>query len=100
MSVLIKDMEMPKERAWVDVRIFRDGTAIVTEERARRTNHQAIELQPHGRLIDAYELAIEILKLQKYRFSIEDPEIFVSRRAVMQAISDNPPVIEAEEVTK
>ena len=52
--------------------------------------------EQHGRLIDAYELAIEILKLQKYRFSIEDPEIFVSRKAVMQAISDNPTVIEAE----
>ena len=55
-----------------------------------------IELPPHGRLIDAYELTIEILKLQKYRFSIEDSEIFVSRKAVMQAISDNPTVIEAE----
>ena len=53
-------------------------------------------LPPHGRLIDAYELAIEILKLQKYRFSIEDPEIFVSRKAVMQAIKDEHAIIEAE----
>lgn len=53
MSVIIRGMKMPTEREWVDVRIFRDGTAIVTEERARRTNHQAIELPPHGRLIDA-----------------------------------------------
>ena len=54
----------------------------------------------HGRLIDADELAKEIQSLQKYRFSIEDPEIFVSRKAVMQAISDNPTVIKAEEVTE
>ena len=50
----------------------------------------------HGRLIDADELAKEILTLQKYRFSIEDPEIFVSRKAVIQAIKDEPAIIEAE----
>ena len=90
MSVIIKGMKMPSnchECPVLYVTSICDGSK----------DCPLVELPAqHVRLIDAYELAIEILKLQKYRFSIEDPEIFVSRRAVMQAISDNPTIIEAE----
>ena len=109
MSVLIKGMKMPKncdecpcyyetEGAWRNECEVLGKEYIADDYRPEWC--PLVELPPHGRLIDAYELAIEILKLQKYRFSIEDPEIFVSRKAVMQAISDNPTVIEAEEVSK
>lgn len=97
MSVVIRGMEMPKDRG-VFVCVLPDGTAIIQGDKLVQTS--AVEVEPHGRLIDADELAKEIQSLQKYRFSIEDPEIFVSRRAVMQAISDNPTVIEVEEVSE
>ena len=105
MSVVIRGMKMPKscdecpcyyetEGAWRNECEVLGKEYIADDYRPEWC--PLVELPPHGRLIDAYELAIEILKLQKYRFSIEDPEIFVSRKAVMQAISDNPTVIEAE----
>lgn len=112
MSVMIRGMKMPEDcpvcplAHWNKLDCF-TGCELIKryfdkedmETRGRPSFCPLVELPAqHGRLIDAYELAIEILKLQKYRFSIEDPEIFVSRKAVMQAISDNPTVIEAEEV--
>ena len=107
MSVLIKNMRMPtscSECAFCGYYGKGDHVCDITGKEVvyelslenRLDDCPLVELPPHGRLIDAYELTIEILKLQKYRFSIEDSEIFVSRKAVMQAISDNPTVIEAE----
>ena len=106
MSVVIRGMKMPKscdecpcyyetEGAWRNECEVLGKEYIADDYRPEWC--PLVELPPHGRLIDAYELAIEILKLQKYRFSIEDPEIFVSRRMVMQAIKDKPAIIEAEE---
>lgn len=55
MDVLIKGISMPDEREWIDVRVFRNGTAIVTGERAHREECKAIFLPPHGKLIDVDE---------------------------------------------
>lgn len=110
MSVVIRGMKMPKscdecpcyyetEGAWRNECEVLGKEYIADDYRPEWC--PLIELPAgHGQLIDADELAKEIQTLQKYRFSIEDPEIFVSRRAVMQAISDNPTVIKAEEVSE
>lgn len=103
MSVVIRGMKMPKD--CTECRFAFDGRCFANWGRKSKidvTNYcPLIELHAeHGRLIDVDELAKEIQSLQKYRFSIEDPEIFVSRKAVMQAISDNPTVIEAEGVSE
>lgn len=109
MSILIKNMRIPtscSECAFCGYYGKGDHVCDITGKEVvyelslenRLDDCPLVELPTqHGRLIDADELAKEIQRLQKYRFSIEDPEIFVSRRAVMQAISDNPTVIEAEE---
>lgn len=103
MSVLIKGMKMPESCHQCVAGYGGFCFVCSAEDDGVCPDHGRPEWCPlaelpaqHGRLIDAYELAIEILKLQKYRFSIEDPEIFVSRKSVMQAISDNPTVIEAD----
>lgn len=48
-DVLIKNMEMPKEGCHHTLSIYSDGSV----EIGRRNNYRAIELPPHGRLIDA-----------------------------------------------
>lgn len=83
-SAVISDVEIPDEREWIDVRIFRDGTAIVTGERARREEHKVIFLPPHGRLVDADALLESDLGGEPYKSVI--------RRVLMQA----PTVIEVE----
>lgn len=88
MSILIKGMKMPTERAWVDVRIFRDGTAIVTEERAHRTNRQAIELPPHGRLIDEHTFLLT--ENNSNAWTLEEFSHLVV------AVKSSPTIIEAE----
>ena len=111
MSVLIRGMKMPKRcktcqfsgfggiRGELHVCMF-TGENQPTLSQERMSGCPLIELPPHGRLIDTDELAKEILTLQKYRFSIEDPEIFVSRKAVMQAIKDEHAIVEADDTIK
>lgn len=53
-DILIKNMEMPKDYKYVDVRIFRDGTATTaSSEEPFYKRMDVIELPKHGRLIDA-----------------------------------------------
>lgn len=84
MSIFISGTEMPAEREWVDVRIFRDGTAIVTGERAHREECKVIYLPPHGRLVDADALLESDLGGEPFKSVI--------RRVLMQA----PTVIDVE----
>ena len=60
MSVLIKGLEMP-ETGYMDVRIFRDGTAaIATGTKPYYRKFEAVDVPaPHGRLI--YEAALSEL---------------------------------------
>lgn len=55
MSILIKGMGIPKDYKYVDVRIFRDGTATTsTAEKPFYKKMDVVEVPtPHGRLIDA-----------------------------------------------
>ena len=92
MGVYIKGTKMPTDREWVDVRIFRDGTAIVTGERAHREEHKVIYLPPHGRLVDADALYIEILNRGIDGLQMDDFS------EIQQVIEDAQTVIEAEEV--
>jgi len=56
MSVLIEGMKMPKNRG-VFVCVLPDGTAIIQGDIVTQTT--AIEIPPHGRLIDAVALKKE-----------------------------------------
>ena len=87
MSIIIRGMNMPAEREGVDVRIFRDGTGIVTEERAHREECKVVYLPPHGRLVDADALLASDLGGEPFKSVI--------RRVLMQA----PTVIEGERAT-
>ena len=54
-DILIKNMEIPKDSKYVDVRIFRDGwatTASVEEPFYKKMDVVEVPT-PHGRLIDA-----------------------------------------------
>lgn len=56
-DILIKNMEIPKDSKYVDVRIFRDGTATTsTAEEPFYKRMAVIEVPPHGDLIDRDEL--------------------------------------------
>ncbi len=55
MSVLIKGMEMPQDGSWKTIRIYPDGTCAIPNWQGDCTflkGTQAVELPPHGRLID------------------------------------------------
>lgn len=68
-GIYIPDMKMPKmpekmeqgqEVPYVDVRVFADGDAVIsTGVRPYYKKYQAIELPPHGRLIDADKVETE-----------------------------------------
>lgn len=54
-DILIKNMEIPKDYKYVDVRIFRDGTATTSSaEHPFYKKMDVVEVPtPHGKLIDA-----------------------------------------------
>ena len=60
MSILIKGMEMPTEDEEIIVRIDSSGT-VMTEYALPISWAKAIPVPPHGRLIDADELANSII---------------------------------------
>ena len=56
MSIVIKGLKIPKEGDWRTVRIYPDGTCAIPNWQGDCTfikGVEAIELPPHGRLIDA-----------------------------------------------
>lgn len=44
MSIVIRGVALPTEREWIDVRVYQNGTAIVTGERAQRSTHTVIDV--------------------------------------------------------
>ena len=84
MSVLIKGMEMPKDGDVLMVRKDDDGKTYIKVSHTWGYSAEIIELQPHGRLIDADAL----VKKQPI------PELGAPRWLIEQA----PTIIEAEEV--
>ena len=57
MGIYISGMELPKD-AYIDVRLFADGWAHIPTDEPPYYNKafEAVELPPHGRLIDADDI--------------------------------------------
>lgn len=98
MSVIIKGVALPTSREWVDVRIYYDGKAIVTGERANRTEHEAVELPPHGDLIDRDAFMKKDVPFNGH-WDENDGRFHCYPPTYMQAVDDimaAPTIIEAE----
>ena len=103
MSVLIKGMEMPKE-GFIEIIIRDDGTVQQTGQSYRidgtdyytpyvgemPTMFEAVEVPPHGRLIDANALFEEIYKAWGITADASDCSV------LMQLINDAPTIIPAD----
>ena len=66
MSVLINNMEMPKEGSWKTVRIYPDGTCAVPNWQGDRTlikGAKAVPVPPHGDLIDRRKLPLAYIDI-------------------------------------
>lgn len=89
MSILIKGMDMPKEEGRV-LKIFPDGRVAIN---LNDNVAKAVEIPPHGRLIDA-----DALHYSRVRIYHEDGTVGGYNAVVMSAeIKDAPTIIEAEE---
>ena len=91
MSVLIKGMEMPKNYKYVDVRIFRDGTATTASaEKPFYKEMDVVEVHtPHGRLIDADAL-------ECHADNVRDPMGRTEKTVMWEKIKTAPTVIPAD----
>ena len=98
MSVLIQGLKMPQGESCVTVRIWGDGKVIGVHNDSL-VKH-AIEVSPHGRLIDADALlADDNRKYDTYRGSNgRDPLLDDARhRAIQWTIEDAPTIIPADD---
>jgi len=110
MAILIKGMEMPKNKEgkplWIG--ILEDGTVAAPSSSGLLIVYphaKAIELPPHGRLIDADKLLERFAKEQKaadehgrdFSFSFySGNEVCTEWWAVENFVADAPTIIEAE----
>ena len=105
MSVLIKDMEMPKncdecpcyyetEGAWQnECQVLREERAI---SEGRPSWCPLVEIPPHGRLIDADAIVEEIIKNIKQYAHEADGGYYLAEDA-LESVQFAPTIIEAEE---
>ena len=84
MSVLIKGMEMPKDKP-LRIVLNPNGQLFV-DHRTWYTEYEAVEIPPHGRLIDA-----DCCNDYFYEHMSDDMMI-----AAMNAINEMPTIIESE----
>ena len=86
MSILIKNMEMPNPGHIVLVEIDENGDVFAAYDggRTKLTQHKAVSIPPHGRLIDADALDNTL--------GIEDRDNYVH-----WTLEDAPTIIPAEE---
>lgn len=90
-DILIKNMEIPKDYKYVDVRIFCDGTATTASaEEPFYKKMDVVEVPPHGRLIDAdaLEKCGEIVK--------QDQGYYYVKGIALTSIYNAPTIIEEE----
>lgn len=96
-DILIKNMEIPKDCKYVDVRIFNNGIATTSSaEEPFYKKMDVVEVStPHGRLVDCDEV-FQRLKL----FSIANPylqeQIDSDLCALVRWFGTAPTIIEAE----
>ena len=83
MDLLIKNMEMPKEGSVV-IEIYSDG--VWCDYKSSQHHEKAIELPPHGRLIDADELIEKVLDGDRPNYG-----------TVVRFIQEAPVILEATE---
>ena len=97
MSVLVKDLEMPG-KGYIDVRIFRDGTAVIaTGEKPYYRELKAVEVPtPHGDLIDVDKAKEDIDYVCDAGGWLE-PVTKAVNEYVKRHLDKAPKVIEAEE---
>ena len=93
MSVLIKSMEMPKDKP-IRIVLNPNGQLFV-DHGVHFTEYEAVEIKPHGRLIDRDALLESIKEARKKDPDVEDVYIddyFIMAEWLMSA----PTIIEAE----
>lgn len=87
MSVLIKGMEMPNKKSGAVLIIYPDGKCAVEDGAIL----QAVELPPHGRLIDADALIVDLMDRGVEGLQTDD------WYEIKQAVEDAPTIVEADE---
>ena len=98
MSVLIKGLDMP-EKEYIDVRIFKDGTAtIATGEKPYYRELKVVEVPtPHGGLIDSEEFKnILTLGAMTAQMLGSDENTCSDIQFMKEILGEIPTVIEAE----
>ena len=106
MSIIIKGVKMPQGNAeCVEIYLYGDGTVFARQKitvNGRKINGvEAVEIQPHGRLIDADALLDELQKLfdrrEKDARLSGNRGVFIGWNDAIFAIKTAPTIIEAEE---
>ena len=100
-DILIKGMGIPKDYKYVDVRIFRDGTATTSSaEEPFYKKMDVVEVPtPHGRLGDLDKLEQMFVDIDNAPYSAFDgEEPFYTAEDAAQIIRLAPTIIESEEM--
>ena len=97
MSILIKGLEMPEGNEMLCINIYPDGRVCIDMDLHCKPIAQAVELPPHGRLIDEDDVREQI---DEWLDSVGYPTIGKGLSyygELLGCVEDAPTIIEAEE---
>lgn len=94
-DILIKGMEMPKERESFTVTIKYNGLVFDTETMIQVA--KAVPVPPHGRCIDADELSAKLNMMLSMAFGEGNTAFHFAYRSLGKMVENAPTIIEAEE---
>ena len=95
MGIYIKDMKMPIKKNGTVIIVYPDGRAFTSDEKL-----QAVELPPHGRLIDARHIDSENDRFFEMSQASEEFDEHASAYAyslIANILANTPTIIPAEE---
>lgn len=100
-DILIKGMGIPKDCKYVDVRIFRDGTATTSSaEEPFYKKMDVVEVPKHGRLIDADALERKAKRTATEAWKMKlTAKVETTMNQFIDWVKDAPTIIEREEGT-
>lgn len=100
MSILVKDMEMPRENELIIINSNGDVEKVKCDGTSWLCDSKATELSPHGRLIDANAMIASIKKQSGFLKNMGGDLAVVAEileKGILQEIENAPTIIPKEE---
>ena len=98
MDILIKNMEFPKKMECLEILLFHDGyTSYRVHERDEWTSTKAIELKPHGDLMEKSIPDYDDFQKNYQKYFSDNVSLNSAHTIIADIIGNSPTILEASD---